>query len=234
MKILKITVALILTVFISNVYATSIVILVGKNYVYIGADSKAIGNNNFEAFVDKIVKTNRYLFATSGYVQHEPSGYVPSKNINQYLKYCKDFDSIKQEKLNLILKSIILKELKNLRKNPKAPRYFPKENFNVFQYCVIGFKNGFPFAYISKFFLKDTSKDAIKVISGYSTRDDIVFTLGEDAAIGNFLSRGTDIPHNQVDFINKLIGMEVTAKPQTVGGRIRIIAALKDKFTDIQ
>jgi hypothetical protein len=213
----------------STINATTIVVILGPNYVSLGADSKGVTVNKktmqvTSGSVCKIYQTGKYYFAYAGMGADPDNNYIPENIISEYLGKANS-RIVAIDSLMVALKKAMRKEYLHLKKFESKSYHSSQLKDDLLDLAIIGFENGKPFAEMVLFKMVDSNLVKISV-----THRPIlgIAILGSKNAIVNYLNNPSIAHYSSVQEVEKLIDLEVNEFPDRVGLPLDIVELLPD------
>ena len=164
----KILATFCILLFTYPVWATTVIAILGPDFVILGADGKATsispGNRSF-ATQNKIFAAGKFRFSMAGSLYLKEAGYNPYGAIDYVLSTTQRFSVNTTQNINVRIKGMVLRYLRYLRSHPAYRKSIAYTDVNIVSYIIVGFLDGLPFAYSVRFHVKDVAKDEVELLN---------------------------------------------------------------------
>jgi len=216
-------------------FATCIVVIIGTDFVIIGADSRSTKAHDV-ATVEKIRKAGNFYIAIAGIGEDTDTKFYPYKIVADILKDKKIYTPIIRDAIKKELTKNLLKELKAIRSNKFFLDLHPNGNAVMLNYAIVGFINNKPFSHTLIFHAPNIKEDKIVVTEDKfrtNTNSVIIIGKGEEATKYMDTHEFEFSKLNPVQSVNKL--MEISTQYNTdVGPPIKILGLQQNRFIWLQ
>lgn len=212
-------------------FATSIVVLITRDYIVLGADSKRLILNDqsdvtARQSVCKIRKAGNYCYALAGFVASRSTGFSADSLVQAHLQTTTDYNKAIAA-IKRAIKKALRRELQYQKDN--QPASFSKKAIKepVLEIVVLRMENNVPAVQIIGFELTDaetiTVTDYTASCPGDCPTQPVqVYFLGEYNGMEKYLDQNRALT-DPVALVEQLITVQSKTTPSSVGGPVNVI-----------
>ncbi len=219
--------------------ATTIVIYITPDFVIMAADSKAVYTNartfkKTSETVSKIYKSGNIYFSLAGLTLNETRLFDVAKTADATFKSTHNLNAAVKE-IKVAVSEALTQYLTNQKKN--NPVLF-KRNLTDEKYItsigIVTIKNNKPYTHLIGFIVTDTQQLKIRTeeeVYTSGSKRDAVYYLGTSGEINRYMNTIKSNQLEPVQFVEKLMNLQVSKTPDLVSPPIDIIKITSKQIT---
>jgi hypothetical protein len=236
--LIKLTLTIILIFNYSGgaLYATTILIYIGKNEIIVGADSRNVRkgyDSDSLQYIEicKIRKAESFFYAMSGFTNSDSYDFHPYEIVQHQLSESQDFDSAITN-LRDTLTSKLIGILQKIKTNPLSWKMIVTKENRIIDLAIIGKIDGAFGVYRMGFVLTDPENFKIEIEESMiecTSETSKFIGFGECDESKNYIVQNLKVETPQ-ELIKNAIKAQSFATPITVGEPLNLIAITADSY----